>query len=203
MSKTTIAIISLIVGAGAMLLYMSAGSLTTPQELPKDGLELTWEENPYETIPIIDAYFEGEKIWFLHTDVSNDEMAERLTKMVNYQSIYSEKLADLPTDKVGKFYVFTNGILQNNVKPWGGGPFAYQIDIFDSIPGDPDYVPVRNPSLVSWVGKTPPRILKSLDELLEAEENGEVIIEPTDVIVNVPIVKWPGDYLGGQSRIEK
>ncbi len=39
-------------------------------------------EDPYETMPIIDAYYEREKMWFAHTDVSNEQMARRLTMMV-------------------------------------------------------------------------------------------------------------------------
>ena len=37
---------------------------------------------------------------------------------------------------------------------------------------------------------------------LEAEKNGELTIRPTNVIVNAPVVRWPTDYLGGQSKIE-
>ena len=42
----------------------------------------------------------------------------------------------------------------------------------------------------------------SLAELLEAENNGELTIRPTNVIVNAPVVRWPTDYLSGRSKIE-
>ncbi len=38
--------------------------------------------DPYETVPVIDAYYEGGKVWFIHTDVSDEQMARRLTQMV-------------------------------------------------------------------------------------------------------------------------
>ncbi len=104
---------------------------------------------------------------------------------------------------MGKFYVFTNGVSQGGVKPWSGGPLGYQIDIFESVPGDEDYTPLRNPHLVTWKESATPRILTSLAELLEAEENGELSISPTNVIVNAPVVRWPTDYMGGRSKIER
>ncbi len=158
--------------------------------------------DPYETLPVIDAYYQGKTLWFIHTDVSDEQMAQRLTQMVEYHTIYSPRLADIPRENVGKFYVFTNGVSQEGLEPWGGGPLGYQIDIFESVPGDEGYTPVRTPYLVTWKETATPRILTSLAELLEAEKNGKLTIRPTNVIVNAPVVRWPTDYLGGRSRIE-
>lgn len=150
-------------------------------------------EEFYEKIPVIDAYYKGEKIWFIHTDVSSPEMAERLTKMVNYRTLYVPKNAEaIDTRKIAKLYVFTNGVDQKDVKPWGGGPFHYQIDIFDFIPEDKGYTSIRNPHLVTWNEDAKPRILKSEKELLAAEAAGELTIKKTTVVVNVPVVRWPG-----------
>ncbi|MEE8116051.1 MAG: hypothetical protein V3T28_02985, partial [Gemmatimonadales bacterium] len=104
---------------------------------------------------------------------------------------------------VGQFYVFTNGISQEGVEPWGGGPLGYQIDIFESVPGDEGYTPLRNPHLVTWNETAAPRILTSVAELLEAERNGELTVTQTNVIVNAPVVRWPTEYLGGRSRIDR
>lgn len=156
------------------------------------------EDNPYERIPVIDAYYKGEKIWFIHTDVASSDMAKRLTKMVNYVTHNAPRLGEFDHDKAGHLFVFTNGISRKDAKPWGGGPFNYQIDVTDSIPGDPNYTPIRHPHLVSWNDGTEPRILKSVSEIEEAIANGELTIKkPEGVLVNVPIVKWPG----GQSRL--
>ena len=160
-------------------------------------------EDPYKTLPVIDAYYAGEKLWFIHTDVSDEQMAQRLTNMVGFHTVYSPRLRDIPRGNVGKFYVFTNGISQEGVEPWGGGPLGYHIDIFESVPGDAGYTPLRNPHLVTWTEPATPRILMSVAELLEAERNGELVIKPTNVIVNAPVVRWPTDYLSGRSKIEK
>jgi len=150
-------------------------------------------EEFYEQIPIIDAYYEGEKIWFIHTDVSDPGMAQRLTDMVGYRTLLVPKHKEaVDVDKLAKLYVFTNGIDKSDEKPWGGGPFNYQIDIFDSIPGDDSYTALRTPGLVSWNDGYTPRILKTEKELLAAKEAGELTIKFPGVIVNVPVVRWPG-----------
>jgi len=208
----TIAIISFLLGIGVTYLFSKPPEVvesptTEPiassqeEDTTKAESALISNDNPFEQIPTIDAYYNGEKMWFIHTDVSDADMAKRLTAMVNFNTIFSSQLGTISKDKVGTLYVFTNGIKQEEVKPWNGGPFGFQIDIFDTIPGMDTYTPIRSPQLVTWKETATPRILKSVDELLEAEQNGEVTIKQTNVIVNVPIIKWPSDYFGGQSKL--
>lgn len=195
MNKTiiTMAVVFLLLGASVAYLGIRLSQpITPPQTINAPVAEiapLSFTENPYAKIPVINAYYEGKEIWFVHTDVSNEDMAKRLAKMVNYPVTYSALLGKLPADKLGKLYVFINGIKQDSVKPWNGGPFGYQIDIVDSELGDSNYTPLRNPSLVAWKATAAPRVLKSMAELLAAEKGGELAIKPTNVIVNVPIVK--------------
>jgi len=165
---------------------------TTGREKPVAAEEF------YETIPVVDGYFEGGKVWFIHPDVSNAEISEKLTRMISYKTLYVPKHNEvIDAGKLAKLYVFTNGIDHKGVKPWGGGPFGYQIDIFDSIPGDEQYTSIRRPYVVSWNEESRPRILKSEKELLAAEEKGELTITETDFVVNVPVLRWPG----GRARL--
>ena len=152
------------------------------------------EQNEFfEKIPVVDAYYEGEKAWFIHTDVTDPQLAERLTKMVNYRTLYVPKNTEATDkDKLAKFYVFTNGIDRAGEKPWGGGPFGFQIDIFESVPGDEGYTALKAPYLVTWNDNARPRILKSVESLKQAEAAGELTIEEAGVIVNTPVVRWPG-----------
>lgn len=146
----------------------------------------------FEKIPVVNAFYEGKEIWFIHTDVTDAQLAERLTKMVNYRTLYAPKNAEaVDLDKLAKFYVFTNGVDHAGQEPWGGGPYGYQIDVFDSIPGDDGYTSWRTPLLVTWNENARPRILKSVDEVKKAEKAGDVTIEETGLIVNVPVVRWP------------
>ncbi|MEE8401598.1 MAG: hypothetical protein V3R86_05550 [Candidatus Hydrothermarchaeaceae archaeon] len=176
----------IVIGLAALLVF--AGCTQVQQQKTQEG-----SEEPFEKIPIIDAYYEGEKIWFIHPDVTDPGIAERLTKMTNYRTLYAPKNAEaVDIGKLAKFYVFTNGIDHRGTLPWGGGPFGFQIDIFDSIPGNEGYTSLRTPHLVTWNEGARPRILKSVKVLLEAEARGELNIEETGAIVNAPIVRWPG-----------
>jgi len=92
---------------------------------------------------------------------------------------------------MAKVYVFTNGI--SGSEPYGGGPFMYQIDVFDSVPNQIGYSQFRIPYLVTWSDNSTPRILTSVDEILVAESNGELTILKTDNVVNAPLVVWKSD----------
>lgn len=158
------------------------------------------DEQYYESLPIIDGYYEGERVWFIHPDVSSAEISEKLTRMINYKTIYVPAHNDaVDASKLAKLYVFTNGIDHAGVKPWGGGPLGYQIDIFDSIPEEEGYTSLRRPYLVTWKEGSRPRLLKSERTLLDAQANGDVTIEETDFVVNVPVLRWPG----GSARLVK
>lgn len=198
MNKTTITItiIALLVGAGITYLAIKPSSVPAPQSSQPSSQSLA--DNPNLPMPVINAYYNGQEIWFMHTEVSDADMAQRLSMMVsggsmmgNMATIHSPQLGKVPKEITGKLYVFTNGIKQEGVKPWGGGPFGYQIDVFDSVPGLPGYTPLQNPHLVTWSTNATPRILISAGEILTAEKNGELTIKQTDVIVNAPIVRQP------------
>ncbi len=46
-------------------------------------------------------------------------------------------------------------------------------------------------SFVTWKDGAEPRVLKSVQALLEAESRGRLTIERTDVVVNMPMLVWP------------
>jgi len=142
------------------------------------------------TMPMIDGYYNGEIVYFIHTEVSDPQMASMMTMMVNFPTLHIPELKDV-SEKTGKVYVFTNGVLV--MGPYGGGPFMYQIDVFDSIPGHDGYSQFRIPHLVTWNEDSNPRVLTSEKDLLEAKANGELTIQLTDNVVNAPMVVWKED----------
>ena len=153
--------------------------------------DMSFNVNAPITIPMIDGYYNGEKVFFLHTEVSDKPMAEMMTMMVNFPTLYVPELMNISPDDLGKVYIFTNGI--PGTEPYGGGPFFFQIDIFDAIPGQEGYSQFRTPHLVTWSENSSPRLLTSVEELLEAEANGEVSIKKTDLAVNAPMIVWRSD----------
>jgi len=150
--------------------------------------DMSFNVNAPITIPMIDGYYNGEKVFFLHTEVSDKAMAEMMTMMVNFPTLHVSDLKNMSPDEMAKVYVFTNGI--SGSAPYGGGPFMYQIDVFDSVPNQMGYSQFRVPHLVTWNENSTPRILISVDEIMEAESNGELSIQKTGNVVNVPMVVW-------------
>ena len=142
-------------------------------------------------IPMIDGYYNGEKVYFVHTEISDKEIADMMTAMVNFPTLYIPDLDDISPNYLGKVYIFTNGITGSC--PYGGGPFFFQIDIFDSVPGMDTYNQFRVPQLVTWNEDSNPILLTSIEELFEAETNGELSIKSTDFVVNAPIIVWTSD----------
>ena len=71
------------------------------------------------------------------------------------------------------------------------GPLDFQPDVFDSAPGDKGYSPLRSLHLVTWKDEGRARKLRSLSEVQEAEEKGEVKIERQEVVINEPFLTWP------------
>ncbi len=150
--------------------------------------DMLFNVNAPITIPMIDGYYNGEKVFFVHTEVSDKEMAEMMSMMINFPTLHVSELNNISPEEMSKVYVFTNGI--HGSGPYGGGPFMYQIDVLDSIPNQMGYSQFRVPYLVTWSDNSTPRILKSVDEILEAESNGELTIQKTDNVVNSPMVVW-------------
>jgi hypothetical protein len=88
-------------------------------------------------------------------------------------------------------YVFANGVRRE-------GPFGFQVDVFDSVPGQTGYTPLRAVILVTWQVGHRPRILRSVEEIQAASRQGEVTLTRPGVVVNIPILAWPGT--GGEVR---
>ena len=136
------------------------------------------------TIPAGLAYAEGQEIRFVHTEVSDQEIATVLSDMMSSPVLFVPSLAEVPESATAPVYVFTNG-------PAGMGPLGFQPDVFPHPPGDAQYTPLRSIHLVTWVDPGQARELKSAAEVQETEQNGDVTIERPGVVVNMPFVTWP------------
>ena len=136
-------------------------------------------------VPAGIAYVDGQEIRFMHTEVSDADVADVLTKMMDSPVLVVPALADAPETMLAKVYVFKNGVK-------GMGPLGFQPDVFDNPPGSEGYTPLRKIVFVSWKDESQARELKSLADVLEAEKAGEITLEASNVVVNMPFVTWPG-----------
>jgi len=94
-------------------------------------------------------------------------------------------LAQAPQTMLANVYVFKNGVR-------GSGPFKFQPDVFDNPPGTDGYRPLRAVNIVTWKNENVTRDLKSAAEVKEAANRSEVTIEKPGVVVNMPLLTWPG-----------
>lgn len=138
-------------------------------------------------VPPVRGFGAGEEILFLHTEASDPGIAETLTEMMRSPVLVVPALARAPEAGLADVYVFTNG-LQPDVQ----GPLGYQADVFDCLPGEACYTPLRRVNLVTWADPDEARILRWAEEVRSALQAGELTPERPGVVVNMPIIRWPG-----------
>ena len=136
-------------------------------------------------VPPVKGYIEGQGIYFIHTETSDSKVAELLTDMMGSPVLVVPSLAQASEAMRTNVYVFTNGVS-------GDGPFKFQPDVFDAPPGTVGYSPLRALNLVTWKNEESARELKSAVEVKAAVMKGEVTIEQPGVVVNMPLLTWPG-----------
>ena len=136
-------------------------------------------------LPVDKGYAEGNEIYFTHTEVSNAALAEKMAAGMESSVLYVPSLADVPENAVANVYSFTNGVK-------GASMSGLQPSVFDSPPGTEGYTPLRRLSMVTWVDDAKARELKTSAEVLEAAKAGELTINNTGVVINMPFVVWDG-----------
>ncbi len=136
-------------------------------------------------VPPVDAYLDGQRILFIHTEASDANVAALLTKMKGSPVVVVPSLAKVPKETLAPVYVFKNGVP-------GEGPFKFQPDVFDNPPGTSGYTPLRELNLVTWKDAARARELRSAVEVKKAAANAEIAIERPGVVINMPFLTWPG-----------
>jgi hypothetical protein len=136
-------------------------------------------------LPAGKAYAEGKEIFFVHTEVSDPDIAKLLSDMMSSPVLYVPALAKVSDEALANVYVFSNGLK-------GMGPLGFQADVFDNPPGTDGYSPLRRLNVVSWVDPAKATMFTSVGEILAAQDAGQVTIAQPGVVVNMPFVVWDG-----------
>jgi hypothetical protein len=150
--------------------------------------DMTPGDSAEVAIPPVDGFYGGEEILFIHSEASDEQVVEMMAGMMDSPVILVPELATLPETALANVYVFTNGVTPEDAL----GLMGFQPDVFDSAPGDENYSPLRSANLVTWTDETSARLLTSVEEIVEAEEQGELTIEQPGIVVNMPFLTWPG-----------
>lgn len=148
------------------------------------GVAIGYFLNP-AGVPPVKGYAGGKEIYFIHTEASDPKVAKLLTDMMGSPVLVVPSLAKTSDTMVANVYVFTNGV-------FGEGPFQYQADVFDNPPGTEGYTPLRAINLVKWKDEGSARRLTSAAEVKSAVDRGEIATERSGVVVNMPLLTWPG-----------
>jgi hypothetical protein len=150
-------------------------------------LKLSQSNIPID-IPMMKGYQNGQEIYFIATDASDNQTAASITNQTGFKVNVSPILSKTPESALNQAYGFTNGIP-------GAGPFGFQLPVVAAKPGDQGFSLLWKLNLVEWNQNATPKELKSSKEIMNAQQNGSLTIEKTDVVVNHPVVKWDGGSL--------
>jgi hypothetical protein len=154
---------------------------------PDSVLKLARTNVPID-IPLLKGYENGNEIYFIATDVSDEKTAAFATNLTGFKVNYAPALAQTPDSARAQAYAFTNGVA-------GDGPFGFQIPVVNAKPGDEGYSPLWQVNEVTWNNNSTARELKSVQEITSAEQNGELSINNTDKVVNHPAIQWQNGSL--------
>jgi hypothetical protein len=157
------------------------------QPRPGSVLKLSRANVPID-IPLMKGYENGNEIFFIATDASDEKIAAMITNQTGFKANFAVILTQTPEASRNQIYAFTNGIA-------GNGTFGFQLPVVNAKPGDEGYSPLGQLSLVMWNQGVTARELKSVQEIMTAQQNGELAINKTDIIVNHPAIKWEGGSL--------
>lgn len=176
-----------VVAALALLAVACSRPTASPTARPpsSDMAPLAGSKQPGNLAPVVKGFYNGGEVLFIHTEASDSQVAGMLTQMMGSQVVLVPNLAQAPQSVLATVYVFTNGVK-------GDGPFGYQADIFDSVPGDPGYSPLRAIHLVVWEEGLKAHELRSAEEVQAAASKGELKITRSGAVANMPILEWPG-----------
>ena len=181
------------VTAAAMFVVAGCGTLRMDDNA-QDEEEAAGALEARDLSPLVKGYYDGGEVFFIHTEVSDEQVAARLTRMpgprpkrTGPRVPWVPELAEAPEALVEDVYIFQNGIE-------GTGPFQHQPDVFTSVPGDEAYSPLRSIHLVNWADEATPRVLRSAEEVQKAQAQGEITVEESGIVVNMPIMAWPGGH---------
>jgi hypothetical protein len=182
----TVVVVGILIVASPLMLVQNR-AIGQEQKALGSVLKLSRASIPID-IPLVKGYENGNEIFFIATDVSDMKTAQMATNLTGFKVNFAPLLAQTPETARGQAYVFTNGIE-------GKGPFGFQIPVLNVKPGDEGYSPLLQVNMVEWKQGATPEELKSVQEIVDAEKNGTVAVNETDIIVNHPAIKWQGGQL--------
>ncbi len=133
------------------------------------------------SLDTLNGYVDGVMVSYIVTDTSDNKTATSITESQGHKINFAPLLASVPNQFLQQGYDFLNGIK-------GEGPFGFQLPVGTALPGDSDYSPLIHLNFINWTDPGQAKILKSTEEIVQAEQSGKVRITPSGIIINNPAV---------------
>ena len=134
------------------------------------------------SVPVSKGYVNGNISFFIASDAPVKEIVSSVTNTTNFEINYAPSLSNTSESARQQGYVFTNGIK-------GEGQAGFQLPVASSTPDDENYSPLFAINYVEWNEGSNARVLKSVNEVLEAQNNGEISVTKTNIVINSPSVQ--------------
>jgi hypothetical protein len=112
---TSILIVILVVSP--LIITQNLTSAQGEQVTPGSVFKLARASIPID-IPLAKGYENGNEIFFIATDASDQKIADQATKLLGFKVNFSPLRSQTPESALGQAYAFTNGVK-------GKGPFGY------------------------------------------------------------------------------
>jgi len=119
--------------------------------------------------PSFQGYYDGHLDTYLSTDISS--RAEAKAMHINYSATIG-KVKGLP-----EIYLVQ------------GRAAAGQLAVFGSEPGEPDYSPLWDETILRWKPGSTPVLIKSDNQVNQLEKTSGLTERPGNVVLNCPITK--------------
>jgi hypothetical protein len=170
----TFCMMSALLSSTTFSLFVSQQNAMAQQETPKTAsIE----------IPLSKGYVDGKIAYFIATDASDEQAVKSIMNNTGFTMNYAPIIAQIPESQHGQGYLFLNGIK-------GETPNGFQLPVANAVPGDEDCSPIWESNFVKWNDNATAKELKSVEEVLSAQNSGELTVTETDIIVNSPAVNY-------------
>jgi hypothetical protein len=119
--------------------------------------------------PAFTGFYDGHHVTYLSTDISS--RAEAKMMHINFSASIG-KVKGLP-----EIYLVQ------------GRSAAGQLAVFGSEPGEPDYSPLWDETILTWKAGSKPVLIKSDNQVNKLEKTSGLTERPGHVVLNCPIVR--------------
>ena len=136
-------------------------------------------------IPLHKAFFDEKPVYYIITDTNDKAHAKTISEKQKWKVEMAPPLGKTPKEALEDVYIFQNGVK-------GDGIFGFQEEVFSSTPAQTEnYSAIRIVTNITWKNENKAEILDSVQKILDAQKAGNILLETTDVIINMPQIMWP------------